>query len=96
MFDGNDVDADVVAELDANADGRFTHDAVEEYRQNESVHELMRLLVARAQPGRICDLVHEVSLHHWKHDGLQELLRTFESIERDIRQREQMELAFAG
>jgi hypothetical protein len=93
LFADNDVDSDVVADLDTSAGGRFTHDAVEEYRENESVHELIRLLVARTQPGRICDLVHEVALHHWQQDGLQELLRTFESIKRDIRQQERMGLA---
>ena len=92
LFGEDDLDADVVAELDAGTGGLFTRDAVEDYRQNESVHELIRLLVARAQPGRICDLVHEMALHHWEHDGAQELLQTFESIKRDIHQQERMGL----
>lgn len=96
MFGADDVDTDVVAELDASTGGRFTRDAVDDYRQNESVHELIRLLIARAQPGRICDLVHEMALHHWWNDGSQELLQTFESIKRDLGQREQMGRTFPG
>lgn len=96
LFGADEVDAEVVAELDSGTGGRFTREAVEEYRQNESVHELIRLLVARTQSVRTSDLVHEAALHHWKQDGLEELLRTLEGIKRDIRQREQLGLAFAG
>lgn len=94
-LDGGDVEIDdIIDEVEMSTSGRLSASLVERYRTEETIHSLIGLVVQRAGPGRTTDQVHEMALHHWTLDGLEEVERTFAAALRDIRQREKLQLPF--
>lgn len=86
--ENEDIDAESIEMLDQASGGGFTRELVEQYRNQENVSQLIRLVVARSEPDFVGDAVHEIALHFWQRNGRAALEAVFNGICRDIEDRE--------